>query len=101
MVVSINIKTRLCEIMELTLKIENKAGLHARPAALFAKSASAFTSTIMLVKGEKSVNAKSIIGIMGLGVKQGDNLLLKVEGPDAEEAATALEELVANNFGEG
>ena len=85
--------------MELTLKIENKSGLHARPAALFAKQASAFKSTIMILKGEKSVNAKSIISIMGLGVKQGDSLLLNIEGPDAEEAAASLEKLVANNFG--
>ena len=84
--------------MEITLKIENKAGLHARPAALFAQKASAFKSTIMLLKGEKSVNAKSIIGIMGLGVKQGESLLLKIEGPDAKEAATALEDLVTNKF---
>ncbi len=84
--------------MEITLKITNKAGLHARPAALFAQKASAFKSTIMLLKGEKSVNAKSIIGIMGLGVKQGESLLLKIEGPDEKEAAIALEDLVTNNF---
>jgi len=86
--------------MELTLKIENKAGLHARPAALFAQQASAFKSTIMIHKGDKSVNAKSIIGIMGLGVKQGESLLLKIEGPDADEVVVAMEKLVANKFGE-
>lgn len=86
--------------MELNLKIENKAGLHARPAALFAQTSSAFKSSILVVKGEKNVNAKSIIGIMGLGVKQGDSLLLKIEGADAAEAAAALEKLVANKFGE-
>ena len=86
--------------MEITLTIENKAGLHARPAALFAQKASAFKSTIIILKGKKSINAKSIIGIMGLGVKQGDSLLLKIEGPDAEEAATTLEKLVTTNFGE-
>lgn len=93
-------KEKVVKIMELTLKIDNKAGLHARPAALFAQKASAFKSTIMICKGEKSVNAKSIIGIMGLGVKQGESLLLKIEGADAEEAATALEKLVTQNFGE-
>jgi len=86
--------------MEFTLKIENKAGLHARPAALFAQKASTFKSTIIILKGEKSANAKSIIGIMGLGVKQGESLLIKIEGPDAGEAATTLENLVTNNFGE-
>ena len=86
--------------MELTLKIENKSGLHARPAALFAKEASAFKSTIMILKGDKNVNAKSIISIMGLGIKQGESLLFKIEGADAEEAAVALKKLVSNNFGE-
>lgn len=86
--------------MELILKIDNKSGLHARPAALLAKEASTFKSTIMIFKGEKSVNAKSIISIMGLGVKQGESLILKIEGPDAEEAAASLRQLVANNFGE-
>ena len=87
-------------IMEITLKIENKAGLHARPAALFAQKASSFKSTIMVVKGAKSINAKSIIGIMGLGVKQGESVVVKIDGPDAGEAAAALKTLVTNNFGE-
>lgn len=86
--------------MELILKIENKLGLHARPAALFAQKATTFKSTIMIVKGERSANAKSIIGIMGLGVKQGESLLLKIEGIDADEAAAALEKLVTSKFGE-
>lgn len=86
--------------MELNVQIENKAGLHARPAALFAQKASAFKSTIMISKGEKTANGKSIINIMGLGVKQGDALLLKIDGPDADEAAAALKKLVADKFGE-
>ena len=85
--------------MELTLKIENKAGLHTRPAALLAQQASASKSTIMIFKGEKSANAKSIIGIMGLGVKQGESVLLKIEGPDATETAATLGKLVTNKFG--
>ena len=86
--------------MELTLKIENKAGLHARPAALFAQKASGFKSTIMIVKGEKSANAKSIISIMGLGVKQGESIVIKTEGADADEAAAALKKLIEEKFGE-
>lgn len=86
--------------MELTLKIENKAGLHARPAALFAQKASAFKSTIMILKGEKSANAKSIISIMGLGVKQGETIVVKIDGADAEDAATVLKKVVSEKFGE-
>lgn len=86
--------------MELNVIIENKLGLHARPASLFAQKASAFKSTIMVFKGEKSANAKSIIGIMGLGVKCGESLLLKIDGSDADEAAATLGKLVGNKFGE-
>jgi len=86
--------------MELNLTINNKAGLHARPAALFSQKASAFKSTIIIIKGEKTANAKSIISIMGLGVKQGESILVKIDGPDADETAAALETLVTNKFGE-
>jgi len=86
--------------MEFTLKIGNKAGLHARPAALFAQKASGFKSTIMISKGEKSATAKSIISIMGLGVKQGENVVIKIDGADAEEAAKVLKKIVSENFGE-
>ena len=86
--------------MELTLKIENKAGLHARPAALFAQKASGFKSTIMILKGEKSANAKSIISIMGLGVKQGETVVVKIDGADADDAAKVLQKIVSEKFGE-
>lgn len=86
--------------MELNLKIENKAGLHARPAALFAQKASAFKSTIMIVKGGKTANAKSIISIMGLGVKQGESIVLKIDGADADEASKVLKKIVNDKFGE-
>lgn len=86
--------------MELNLRIENKAGLHARPAALFAQKASSFKSSVMILKGEKSANAKSIISIMGLGVKAGESILVKIEGPDAAEAAAVLQKIVNDKFGE-
>ena len=86
--------------MELMVQIQNKAGLHARPASLFVKMASAFKSTIIIYKGQKSANGKSIISIMGLGVKQGETILLKIDGPDADDAALNLKKLVVGNFGE-
>jgi len=86
--------------MELTLTIQNKAGLHARPAALFAQKASTFKSTIMVNKGGKNMNAKSIISIMGLGIKQGDSIVLSIEGDDASAAAATLKKLVDDKFGE-
>ncbi|AIF50635.1 MULTISPECIES: HPr family phosphocarrier protein [unclassified Pelosinus] len=86
--------------MEFNLQIQNQAGLHARPAAMFAQKASSFKSNIMIFKEGKSANAKSIISIMGLGVKKGDNLLVKIDGPDAAAAGEALKKLVMDKFGE-
>jgi phosphocarrier protein HPr len=86
--------------MELNLQIENQAGLHARPAAMFAQKASSFKSNIVIFKDGKNANAKSIISIMGLGVKKGDNFLVKIDGPDAAEAGAALKKIVAEKFGE-
>ncbi len=86
--------------MELNLEIKNKAGLHARPAAMFAQKASSFKSTVMIYKGEKSANAKSIISIMGLGIKLGESIRIKTEGPDEQEAAAALEKMIEEKFGE-
>jgi phosphocarrier protein HPr len=86
--------------MELNLQIQNQAGLHARPAAMFAQKASSFKSNIMIFKEGKNANAKSIISIMGLGVKKGDVLLVKIDGPDAADAGAALKKIVDEKFGE-
>ena len=86
--------------MELNLQIRNEAGLHARPAAMFAQKANSFKSSITIIKDGKNANAKSIIGIMGLGVKKGESLLVKIDGPDAAEAGAALKKIVDENFGE-
>ncbi len=86
--------------MELNLQIKNQAGLHARPAVLFVQRASSFKSNIMLFKDSQTANGKSIIGILGLGITQGDQLLVKIDGPDAAEAGAALKKIVAEKFGE-
>lgn len=86
--------------MEFNLQIKNQAGLHARPAAMFAQKSTSFKSNIMVFKDGKNANAKSIISIMGLGVKKGDNILVKIDGPDAAQAGAALKKLVDDKFGE-
>jgi phosphocarrier protein len=86
--------------MELDLQIKNQAGLHARPAAMFVQRAASFKSNITISKDNRNANAKSIIGILGLGITQGDHLLVKIDGPDAEEAGVALKKIVAEKFGE-
>ena len=88
-------------IMERSVKIVNKNGLHARPAAELVKTASRFQSEITMVRDDLEVNGKSIMGVMMLAAECGSTLQLKAEGPDAAEALDALERLIESKFGEG
>jgi len=78
--------------------IKNKIGLHARPAALFVQTANKFISEIMVKKGNSTINAKSIMGIMALGVSHGETIEIIVDGPDEENAIQELEDLVDNKL---
>ena len=78
--------------------IQHEAGLHARPAAIFVKTASGFQSTISLRFGEKTVNAKSIVQVLTLGANKGSTVTIAAEGPDADAAIQALVGLVERNF---
>ncbi|MFZ3151573.1 MAG: HPr family phosphocarrier protein [Anaerolineaceae bacterium] len=84
----------------IDLEITNKVGLHARPAALFVQEANKYQSSILVKKGEKEVSAKSILGILTLGINKGSHIHVSVEGPDADQALEAIKALHANNFGE-
>lgn len=86
--------------MQQIIIIQNKTGLHARPAAAFVQTASKFKSIISLETEGRKVDAKSIMGVMSLGAGQGKQLVLKAEGEDAEEALKALTELIGSKFGE-
>ena len=86
-------------VSERRVTVINELGLHARPAAEFVKLASRFESDIRLVKEGDAVNGKSIMGVMTLAAECGAELTLRADGSDAEAAVTALEELVANEFG--
>ena len=81
-----------------TFKIMHEAGLHARPAALFVQIASKFSSRIWVETDSKKVNAKSIMGVMSLGVHSGQEITLIIEGKDEKEAMTALTRLIKSNF---
>jgi phosphocarrier protein len=85
---------------ERTLKIVNKLGLHARPAAEIVKTASKFKSDVTIIRDELEVNGKSIMGVMMLAAEFGSSILIRAEGPDADAALDALEALVAAKFGE-
>lgn len=86
--------------MEKTVTIKNASGLHARPAGMFVKKASEFKSTVEIKAKDKVVNAKSIMGIMSLGLGQGDTVTIMASGDDAENAINSLVELVESGFGE-
>jgi phosphocarrier protein HPr len=82
-------------VAERETTVGPEAGLHARPAAQFVKTAKGFSSEIVVIKGEKQANAKSSLKIMTLGAKKGDTIVIRAEGDDAEEAVDALAELIS------
>ena len=86
--------------MEQVVSIKNESGLHARPAGMFVKKAAEFKSTVEVVAKVKTVNAKSIMGIMSLGLGKGDELKVVANGEDQESAVAALVELIESGFGE-
>ncbi|MBT8040125.1 MAG: HPr family phosphocarrier protein [Xanthomonadales bacterium] len=80
--------------------IINKLGLHARAATRLVNRATAFKSDINLVRGQRSVNAKSIMGVLTLAASMGTELVILADGPDEEEAVAALLKLINDRFGE-
>jgi phosphocarrier protein len=83
-----------------TVKILNKIGLHARPASMLVNAAGKFQSKIILRKGDRSADAKSMINLLTLRVKMDDMIQIEAEGTDEAEAAEALAALVQSKFGE-
>jgi phosphocarrier protein HPr len=82
------------------VKITNKYGLHARPAAEFVKLANQFASEVWVSKDEVEVSGKSIMGVMMLAAECGSTIQIRAEGSDAEKAVESLTSLVSNRFGE-
>ena len=87
-------------MIEKTLVIKNRLGLHARPAALFAQTASRFQSSVKVCKDDLDVNGKSVMGLMMLAADQGSKLRLQVEGNDEAQALAELEKLFERKFDE-
>ena len=87
--------------VELKLTIENKSGLHARPATQFVETASRFNCEVLLLKDGEEVNGKSIMGLMMLGAEKGTELTLRCFGSeDSQECLDSLAELIRGKFGE-
>lgn len=87
-------------ICEREVRIENRNGLHARPAAEIVKAAARFRSDVTIKRDDMEVNGKSIMGVMMLAAEYGATLRLRASGDDAEAAVEALAALVASRFGE-
>ncbi|WP_400162170.1 HPr family phosphocarrier protein [Brevibacillus sp. TJ4] len=81
-------------MLEKKIIVQLEHGLHARPAATFVKKASSFASDIQLVKKEKTVNGKSIMGVMAAAIGKGEVVTLIADGVDEEEAIVELEKLL-------
>ena len=82
------------------VNIPNSLGLHARPAMQLVDLASRFAASLKIVKGEQTVDAKSIMQVMTLAATQGTKLTLSGSGPDAAKALEAIAKLIAEGFGE-
>jgi len=88
-------------MIQSTTTIINRLGLHARASAKLTKLAGSFPCDIWLSRGERRVNAKSIMGVMMLAAGLGSEIALETEGERAQEAMDALLALIADRFGEG
>ncbi|MBP5252083.1 MAG: HPr family phosphocarrier protein [Treponema sp.] len=87
-------------MIEKLLTVKNRAGIHARPAALIAQTANKFSSEILLERESASVNAKSIMGVITMAAGYNTTLTLKVEGADEKEAVEAINRLFESKFEE-
>ena len=85
---------------EATMTIENKTGIHARPTSIFVQTASKFKSKVQIKAKGKTVDAKSILMIMSMGLVKGTEITIAADGPDEADAVKALQELVESKFGE-
>jgi phosphocarrier protein len=88
-------------MLQREVEIINKLGLHARASAKLTQVAGSFESAVWLTRNDKRVNAKSIMGVMMLAAARGTTILIETDGPDEAAVMQALEELIADRFGEG
>ena len=86
------------KMKEFKYVITDPEGIHARPAGILVKQAAGYQSSVKIAKGEKSADAKRIFGVMGLGVKTGEEITITVEGADEDTAAAELETFFKENL---
>lgn len=80
--------------------VKNQVGLHARPATFFIQRANEFKSSVWIEKDARKVNAKSLLGVLSLGITKGTSVNILADGADEESAANSLVELIESNFAE-
>ena len=80
--------------------IQNQVGLHARPATFFIQKANEFRSNIWVEKEERKVSAKSLLGVLSLGITKGTSIKIVAEGSDEADAVNALATLISSDFAE-
>jgi phosphotransferase system HPr (HPr) family protein len=85
---------------ERKLKIQNKLGLHARPAALLVETASNYDAEVHVIKNGNTINAKSIMGVLMLAAEQGSELTFRAKGNQEKEALDAISKLLDDKFHE-
>jgi len=85
-------------MQEKTLKIKNKLGFHARPAALFVKITSKYNTNIKVIKDDQEVDGKSIMGLLTLCAGEGSNITIIVDGQDEDKLLEELTNLIENKF---
>lgn len=85
-------------MVQFNFTINNSDGIHARPAGQLVKEAQKCKSVITIIKGEKKADLKRLFAVLGLNIKQDDNVTMIVEGEDEEQAAVSLEEYMKANL---
>lgn len=88
------------DAVQKTVTLVNPQGFHARPAHMFMKLASQYSSNVEILKGNEIINGKSILDLLTLGAGNGTTLCLRAIGQDAEAAVNALSQLIESGFGE-
>ena len=83
---------------EFTVNVKDASGIHARPAGLLVKEASKFQSDITIIKEEKEADGKKLFGVMGLGIKRDDKIIIRISGADEKDAETALKKFFEENL---
>ena len=83
---------------EFKFTVADPLGIHARPAGILVKEAKKFESKITVFKGDKSCDMRKLLALMGMAVKQGDEVVVQIEGKDEEACAAAIEKFMKENF---